>query len=73
MQSINSILACGYIPGLFSSQEFDSFLPALRDLASQDAYHGDLHTYFASSETLNLYIWFEVEKSINLKNCRSEN
>lgn len=56
LQSINSILACGYIPGLFSSQEFDSFLPALRDLASQDAYHGDLHTYFASSETLNLYI-----------------
>ncbi|VDN60499.1 unnamed protein product [Dracunculus medinensis] len=56
LQSINSILACGYIPGLFSSQEFDSFLPALRDLASQDAYHGDLHTYFASKVKTSLHI-----------------
>lgn len=49
LQSINSVLLSGDLPGLFTPQEFDSFSASLRDQASQDAYQGDLHSYFAYS------------------------
>lgn len=49
LQAINSLLSSGDLPGLFTPQEFDSFLVALRDQASQEAFQGDLHSYFAKS------------------------
>lgn len=51
LQYINSLLSCGDLPGLFTSQEFDSFLINLREQASQDAYQGDLHSYFNTSKS----------------------
>ncbi|VDM42915.1 unnamed protein product [Toxocara canis] len=56
LQSINSILSSGDLPGLFTPQEFDGFSASLRDQASQDAYRGDLHSYFAGKVKRNMHI-----------------
>lgn len=49
LQSINSLLSSGDIPGIFTVQEFDSFLTSLREQASQDAFRGDLYSYYVMS------------------------
>uniref|UniRef100_A0A158PNV8 Cytoplasmic dynein 2 heavy chain 1 (inferred by orthology to a C. elegans protein) n=1 Tax=Anisakis simplex TaxID=6269 RepID=A0A158PNV8_ANISI len=56
LQYTDSILASGDLPGLFTAQEFDAFSASLRDQASQDAYQGDLHTYFAFKVRMNMHI-----------------
>jgi dynein heavy chain 2 len=50
IQSINSILSSGDLPGLFSPQEFDSFAVQLRDEAAQENFQSGVHSFFASSE-----------------------
>uniref|UniRef100_A0A158Q7Q4 Cytoplasmic dynein 2 heavy chain 1 n=1 Tax=Elaeophora elaphi TaxID=1147741 RepID=A0A158Q7Q4_9BILA len=56
LQSINSLLSSGNLPGIFSGQEFDSFLVSLREQASQDAFQGDLYSYFVMKVKANLHI-----------------
>ncbi|KAM3726645.1 Cytoplasmic dynein 2 heavy chain [Dirofilaria immitis] len=56
LQSINSLLSSGDLPGLFTVQEFDSFLVSLREQASQDAFQGDLYSYFVMKVKTNLHI-----------------
>ncbi|VDK75265.1 unnamed protein product, partial [Onchocerca ochengi] len=56
LQSINSLLSSGDLPGIFSVQEFDSFLVSLREQASQDAFQGDLYSYFVMKVKANLHI-----------------
>ncbi|KAL3981550.1 Dynein heavy chain N-terminal region 2 family protein [Acanthocheilonema viteae] len=56
LQSINSLLSSGDLPGLFSVQEFDSFLINLREQASEDAFQGDLYSYFVMKVKANLHI-----------------
>nr|CRZ22352.1 BMA-CHE-3 [Brugia malayi] len=56
LQSINSLLSSGDIPGIFTTQEFDSFLVSLREQASQDAFQGDLYSYFVMKVKANLHI-----------------
>ncbi|EJD73854.1 cytoplasmic dynein 2 heavy chain 1, variant [Loa loa] len=56
LQSINSLLSSGNLPGIFSVQEFDSFLVNLREQASQDAFQGDMYSYFVMKVKANLHI-----------------
>ncbi|VDO31356.1 unnamed protein product [Onchocerca flexuosa] len=56
LQSINSLLSSGDLPGIFTIQEFDSFLVSLREQASQDAFQGDLYSYFVMKVKANLHI-----------------
>uniref|UniRef100_A0A915PL62 Cytoplasmic dynein 2 heavy chain 1 n=1 Tax=Setaria digitata TaxID=48799 RepID=A0A915PL62_9BILA len=56
LQSINSLLSSGDLPGIFTAQEFDNFLISLREQASQDAFQGDLYSYFVMKVKANLHI-----------------
>jgi dynein heavy chain 2 len=55
LQSINSLLAAGEIPGLYSPEELDPLLSPLRDQASQDSHQGTMYSYFAKSRCLLLF------------------
>lgn len=50
LQYINQLLSTGYVPGLFSKQEFEQMSGQLRDLASNESFDGELMSYFASSK-----------------------
>lgn len=50
LDMINSLLASGEIPGLYASDELESLMATLRELASQDGFIGSLTTYFAERE-----------------------
>uniref|UniRef100_A0A183CW69 AAA_8 domain-containing protein n=1 Tax=Gongylonema pulchrum TaxID=637853 RepID=A0A183CW69_9BILA len=56
LQSIDSVLSSGDLPGIFTAQEFESCLAGLRDQASQDAFRGDLHSYFTRKVKANLHV-----------------
>lgn len=50
LQYLNQLLATGSVPSLYTQQEFEQMSGQLRDLASQDAYDGELAAYFANSK-----------------------
>ena len=49
LESVNSILAAGDVPGLYTREELDSLLSPLRERADEDGFRGTLPQYFASS------------------------
>jgi dynein heavy chain 2, cytosolic len=49
LDMINSLLASGEVPGLYASDELESLMVTLRELASQDGFIGSLTAYFAES------------------------
>lgn len=46
-EMLNSLLASGEVPGLYTPEELDPLMAPLREQASQDAHHGAIYTYFA--------------------------
>ena len=54
LELVNSLLAAGEVPGLYTSEELEPLLTPLRDQASEAGYRGTLVQYFASSKSLNL-------------------
>ena len=52
LELVNSLLAAGEVPGLYTSEELEPILTPLRDQASEAGYRGTLVQYFASSKSL---------------------
>ena len=48
LELINSLLAAGEVPGLYSPEELEPILTPLRDQASDAGFRGTLVQYFAS-------------------------
>jgi dynein heavy chain 2 len=48
LELINSLLAAGEIPGLYSPEELEPILTPLRDEVSEAGFRGTLVQYFAS-------------------------
>lgn len=61
LQCLNSIIASGNAPGLFTPQEFDQIANNLRNIALQDAFEGSINSYFSYSNImsciLKLYLY----------------
>lgn len=53
VESINSLLSAGEVPGLYTSDELEAILSPLREESSQDNFRGTMVQYFAQS-LLNL-------------------
>lgn len=50
LELVNSLLAAGEVPGLYTPEELEPLLSPLRDQASEAGFRGSLIQYFASSE-----------------------
>ncbi|CAB3367864.1 Hypothetical predicted protein [Cloeon dipterum] len=70
---VNSLLASGEIPGLYSNEELESLMGTLREMASQDGFIGSLTAYFAERVKNNLHVILVMDSSDpNLvQNCES--
>lgn len=47
LELLNSLLAAGEVPGLYTPEELDPLLAPLREQASQDSHRGTMYSYFA--------------------------
>lgn len=47
IELVNSLLAAGEVPGLYTPEELDPLLGPLRDAASHESHSGTLYSYFA--------------------------
>jgi dynein heavy chain 2 len=56
IELINSLLAAGEVPGLYTPEELDPLIGPLRDLASQDSHSGTMYSYFAKRRRIKLKI-----------------
>ncbi|XP_070553238.1 cytoplasmic dynein 2 heavy chain 1-like isoform X2 [Ptychodera flava] len=73
LELINSLLAAGEVPGLYTPEELEPILTPLRDLASEANFKGTLFSYFASRVLTNLHVVLIMDSS-NAKftvNCES--
>lgn len=74
LDMINSLLASGEVPGLYASDELESLMATLRELASQDGFIGSLTTYFADSgsnreldnQPMTCFLFLGVRKNLHL-------
>ena len=53
VESINSLLSAGEVPGLYTPDELESILSPLREESSQEAFRGTIVQYFAQRKTEN--------------------
>ncbi|KAJ3042257.1 Cytoplasmic dynein 2 heavy chain 1 [Rhizophlyctis rosea] len=56
LESINSLLSGGEVPGLYSQDELDAVLNSLKDEHSQDGFRGSLFEYFISRIRKHLHV-----------------
>ncbi|KAJ3280883.1 Cytoplasmic dynein 2 heavy chain 1, partial [Borealophlyctis nickersoniae] len=56
LESVNSLLSGGEVPGLYSHDELDSILNSLKDQHSEEGFRGTLFEYFVSRVRKNLHI-----------------
>ncbi|XP_030099868.1 cytoplasmic dynein 2 heavy chain 1 isoform X1 [Mus musculus] len=73
LEMINSLLASGEVPGLYTLEELEPLLLPLKDQASQDGFFGPVFNYFTYRIQQNLHIVLIMD-SANLNfivNCES--
>ncbi|XP_066286377.1 cytoplasmic dynein 2 heavy chain 1-like isoform X1 [Branchiostoma lanceolatum] len=56
LELVNSLLAAGDIPGLYTPEELDPLLAPLKEQASQENFRGSLYNYFAARIQMNLHV-----------------
>lgn len=71
VESINSLLSAGEVPGLYTPDELESVLSPLREESSQENFRGTMVQYFAQSNDfkqrlflLRFYLNIIMEKEI---------
>ena len=50
LELVNSLLAAGEIPGLYTPEEMEPLLNPLRDKVNEEGFKGTLAQYFAKSQ-----------------------
>ncbi|TPX70937.1 hypothetical protein SpCBS45565_g01524 [Spizellomyces sp. 'palustris'] len=63
LESVNSLLSGGEVPGLYTQDEFDSLLSSLKDKHSEEGYRGTLFEYFVSRVRRYLHIALILDSS----------
>ncbi|XP_077984893.1 cytoplasmic dynein 2 heavy chain 1-like [Glandiceps talaboti] len=73
LELINSLLAAGEVPGLYTPEELEPILTPLRDQASEAGFRGTLFNYFASRVQRNLHVVLVMDSTNPLfsVNCES--
>ncbi|KAL7696985.1 dynein heavy chain [Lotmaria passim] len=56
LEYINSLLSSGEVPGLFTQEEMEAMLSAIRDDAASDGHMGPIYTYFVERLQRNLRV-----------------
>lgn len=63
LEMINSLLSAGEVPGLYTQEELEPLLTPLKDLASEEGYHGTLLSYFSSRVWSHLHVVLIMDSS----------
>ncbi|KAI9209802.1 uncharacterized protein BJ171DRAFT_594818 [Polychytrium aggregatum] len=63
LESINSLLSGGEVPGLYSPEELDQILSALKDSHGEDSYRGSVFEYFVARIRKNLHFALVLDTS----------
>ncbi|XP_072546992.1 cytoplasmic dynein 2 heavy chain 1 isoform X2 [Salminus brasiliensis] len=56
LEMVNSLLSSGEVPGLYSTEELEPLLSALKDQAAQDGFTGPIFNYFSHRVQQNLHV-----------------
>lgn len=63
LESINSLLSAGELPGLYTSEELDTLLAPLRDEMGAEGKHRTLYSFFTSRVVRNLRVVLSLDPS----------
>ena len=71
LELINSLLSCGDVPELFTSEELDAFLSPLKEVALEEGFTGPISTFFASCVKRNVHVVMimELQSSVVVQAC----
>jgi hypothetical protein len=72
IELINSLLAAGEVPGLYTPEELDPLLSPLRDAASVDGHTGTLYSFLAKRKPkicLPKFIKFKFNRNKKQRSC----
>ncbi|RKO94668.1 hypothetical protein BDK51DRAFT_21975 [Blyttiomyces helicus] len=56
LESVNSLLSGGEVPGLYAPDELDALMSSLKDQHSEEGFRGTLFEYFVSRVRRNLHV-----------------
>lgn len=73
LELINSLLASGEVPGLYTSEELEPLLIPIKDLANEAGHRGSLANYFADriKHYLHVILIMDCTNSNFIINCQS--
>eukprot|EP01028_Stygiella_incarcerata_P004192 TRINITY_DN1890_c0_g1_i5.p1 TRINITY_DN1890_c0_g1~~TRINITY_DN1890_c0_g1_i5.p1 ORF type:complete len:4092 (-),score=1034.80 TRINITY_DN1890_c0_g1_i5:737-12970(-) len=63
LESINSLLSSGEVPGLFTKDELEQLLSPLKEISTKEGYFGSLSNFFVERIRQNLHVVISMDHS----------